>query len=282
MQKTNQGREEINTYLENTKKGKNNWWRYALTILSVIVGFIVGNRILTFIKPTLKSIFPDGNLGKELGTFIIIGTIFGIALIAFIIAFKKFHQRPISSLIGIQKKFNFVLYIKGFVLWGILFFLVNLITDYSIFVNFIVNFNLNNFILLIIVGFVFIGIQSFFEELLIRGYIIQGFSLKIKSILILVISNGLIFSIMHFGYGLGSFLYSFIFGVFFAIIVLKQKQIEFVAGAHNANNLMLSLVFIDLGDAINKEFSWSVNWASLSLEILALIILTVIVYRFIK
>ena len=87
---------------------------------------------------------------------------------------------------------------------------------------------------------------------------------------------------MHFGYGLGSFLYSFIFGVFFAIIVLKQKQIEFVAGAHNANNLMLSLVFIDLGDAINKEFSWSVNWASLSLEILALIILTVIVYRFIK
>ena len=272
----------MNKYLENVRKGKNTWYSYVFTILSVIVGISIGSLILGLITPFLKDVFPKGDLGKELGTFVIIGGIFGFGLIAFIIAFKKFHQRSVFSLLGITNKFNFALYFKGFILWGVLLFIASLITEFHLFQKFLFNFNLSNFILLAVVGFVFLGIQTFFEEILIRAYILQGISLKIKNVFLLIIVNSILFGIMHFGYGLDSFLYNSIVGVTFVLIVLKHKQIEFVSGAHNANNLILSLIFIDLNDALNKDFTWSIDWGFLPLHILISTLLIIIVYKFIK
>jgi hypothetical protein len=84
------------------------------------------------------------------------------------------------------------------------------------------------------------------------------------------------------GYGIGSFLSSWLFGIAFTIIVIQQKRIEFVSGAHNANNLLLALVFLDLSDASKEEFSWSINWTEFSLHIAALLLLIGLVYRFLS
>jgi membrane protease YdiL (CAAX protease family) len=94
--------------------------------------------------------------------------------------------------------------------------------------------------------------------------------------------NGLLFGLLHIGYGLESFLSSWIFGVAFALIVIFQKRIEFVAGAHNANNLLLSLVFLDLSEAMNENFSWKINWIDFTIQIVALILLVGIVHTFSK
>ncbi|MFY7733747.1 MAG: CPBP family intramembrane glutamic endopeptidase, partial [Bacteroidia bacterium] len=151
-----------------------------------------------------------------------------------------------------QENINWKMYFIGFLAWGNLLFIGLLISDYKKFEVFLANFNASHFLILFLLGFVAIGIQSFFEEILVRGYFLQGLHLRIKNMAMLIIVNGLIFGVLHFGYGIESFLSSWIFGIVFAIIVVLQNRIEFVAGAHNANNLLLSLVFLDLSEATNE------------------------------
>jgi membrane protease YdiL (CAAX protease family) len=126
------------------------------------------------------------------------------------------------------------------------------------------------------------GVQSFFEEIVVRGYLLQGLHLHIKNLALLVIINSLIFGLLHFGYGLDSFLSSWMLGIAFAIIVIIQNRIEFVSGAHNANNLSLALVFVDLSKAINEQFSWAINWINFIFYMVALLLLVGFVIKFLK
>jgi membrane protease YdiL (CAAX protease family) len=186
------------------------------------------------------------------------------------------------SLVNTTGSFSWSLYFKGFILYSIIGFLVNLLTEYKLFQVFMQNFNFANFVLIFIVGFIFIGIQSFFEEILLRGYILQGLSLKIKKTIILICINGAIFALLHLGYGLGGFISSFAFGITFALITIWQNRIEFSAGVHNANNLILGVFFVDLNEELNAKFQWSINWMDLSLELISFAILLIIVYKFLR
>lgn len=271
-----------NKFIENFNLGKNTWWRYVLSIVSPIVFIIIANIIVRQILPIVKSTFPDNPFVKEISTFGFIFLIFGLGLLAFMITASKLHKRPILSFINLENKFNWKRYFSGFFLFAVLLFTAMLITDFASFQTFLTNFNANQFIILCIVGFISIGVQSFFEEIIVRGYWLQGLHLKIKKISILILVNALIFGLLHFGYGLESFLSSFLFGISFTLIIFFQDSIEFASGAHNANNLLLSLVFLDLSEATNESFKWSINWADFSIHILLLLIFTGLAYQFFR
>ena len=270
------------TFITQATKGKNQWWRYVVTILGTIAGVAIANLGVNQALPAYKKLFPDNQFGKDLGTSILIGVIFLIATLAFSIVAKKLHKRPFYSFINLDAKFNWLLYFKGFIVWGALLFIGALVDDFAVFQAFLTNLNLSNFIILLVIGFISIGIQSFFEELVIRGYFLQGLHLRIKKISLLVLVNALIFGVLHFGYGIASFIHSFTFGIAFALVVIKQQRIEFVSGAHNANNLLLSLVFLDIADAVIEEFSWSVDWLEMGIHFIIISAFVVIAYTFFK
>jgi membrane protease YdiL (CAAX protease family) len=272
----------MNTYLEKVNNGRNSWKAYISTIVVAVAGIAIGGLIFGVLTPFMKSIFPNGEFGKSIGTFVIIGGTFGFGLLGFLFGFKKFYQRPIMSLFGSLEKFNFSLYTKGFLIYGFLIFAINLVTEFNTFQNFKENFNFSNFLVLATIGFLCLGLQSFFVEILFRSYLLQGMSLKIKRILWLVILNGFLFGMFHLGYGVESFIQNFLFGLVSTLITLKLGQIEFVAGAHNANNLVLSLVFVNLNEEIESNFSWEIDWIYLSLDILAYAILIFIIYKLFK
>lgn len=271
-----------NNFLENTHLGTNKWWQYIASILSTILVSIIANLVLRQIIPQIKSFLPANDFGKGLLTFLLILILFGVALICFLYSATKLHKRAGMTFISIYKKFSWWQYFGGFITWGSILFISLLVSEYQNFEAFKNNFNPENFTILLFVGFLAIGVQSFFEELIFRGYILQGLHLKIRKTNVLIIINGLLFGILHFGYGLESFLSSWIFGIAFALIVILQKRIEFVAGAHNANNLLLSLIFVDLSEAINEKFIWTIHWLDLILQLIALVILVGIVYKFFR
>jgi membrane protease YdiL (CAAX protease family) len=266
-------------FLENATLGTNKWWQYVLSILSAVAGIAVVNMSISQVLPRIKSLFPYNDFGKNLFTFSLVLLIFGVAVIAFLVTARKLHQRSKMSFISNQDKFNRKSYFIGFVTWGTLLFIGLVISDYQKFEVFRENFNLVHFLTLFLFGFIAIGVQSFFEELVLRGYLLQGLHLRIKNIAMLIIINGLIFGFLHFGYGIESFLSSLFFGVAFAIIVILQNRIEFVSGAHNANNLLLSLVFLDLSEATSEKFTWAINWVDFSIHVIALLILVGLVYK---
>lgn len=271
-----------NNFINSASLGKNGWRSYLSTILAIIIAIVLTNLLIRQILPSIKELLPKNDFGKDLGLYCLVILVFGIALLAFIMAASKFHQRPIMSFISEDRKFNFKYYFIGFISWGILLFIGNLITDFGTFKNFVYNFNPKYFCYLLLVGFIAIGIQSFFEEIIIRGYLFQALHMRIKNIFILIVLNALIFGVLHFGYGIGSFLSSWLFGIAFAIIVVFQKRIEFVSGAHNANNLLLALVFLDLSDVSKEKFNWSINWTEFGLQTTALLILIGIAYKLFK
>lgn len=271
-----------NDFLKNAEIGQNTWWRYVLSILAPVIVIALINIVLRETLPALKSLFPESEFGKTLGTFSLVLMVFGVAIVTFMLVASRLHKRPILSFINTGKKFNWTSYFIGFLAWGILLFLGGLITDYDIFENFLQNFQTSHFLILFSVGFISIGIQSFFEELVIRGYWLQGLHLHIKKVSVLILVNALLFGLLHFGYGLESFLSSYAFGIAFALIVVFQNRIEFVSGAHNANNLILSLVFVDLSETLNDTFSWKINWVDFSIHIIALLILVGLVYKFFR
>jgi membrane protease YdiL (CAAX protease family) len=273
----------MNDFLLNARSGKNSWWRYLLTFLSFVAAVAIANVLLQWLMPQIKAIVPQNNeFVKNIFFLVSIGIIFGFALLVFGFTFVKLHQRKFMSLVNTTGSFSWSLYFKGFILYSIIGFLVNLLTEYKLFQVFMQNFNFANFVLIFIVGFIFIGIQSFFEEILLRGYILQGLSLKIKKTIILICINGAIFALLHLGYGLGGFISSFAFGITFALITIWQNRIEFSAGVHNANNLILGVFFVDLNEELNAKFQWSINWMDLSLELISFAILLIIVYKFLR
>lgn len=270
------------SFIENASLGKNKWWNYVLSLVSAVVVIALVNILIRLKLPNIKQLFPDNDFGKDLFTFGLVLLIFGLALFAFLFVASRLHQRPKISFISNKGTFNWGQYFTGFMTWGSLLFIGSAIFDYPKLEEFITNFKPYQFSVLFLLGFVAIGVQSFFEELVLRGYLLQGMHLLIKNVVTLVILNSLIFGLLHFGYGIESFLSSWAFGVAFAIIVILQNRIEFVSGAHNANNLVLSLIFVDLSEATNDAFSWEINWVDFSIQIIALLILVALVYKFFR
>ncbi|MCA6470886.1 MAG: CPBP family intramembrane metalloprotease [Chitinophagaceae bacterium] len=271
-----------NNFLENANVGTNKWWQYITSILSAILAIIIVNIAIRLVLPTIKSFFPANDFGKGLITYLLIFIVFGVALITFLYSASKIHKRSGITFISSFNKFSWSQYFLGLITWGAILFISLLISDYQKFEAFKNNFQPEYFTISLLVGFFAIGVQSFFEELIFRGYILQGLHTRLQNTTALIFVNGLLFGLLHIGYGLESFLSSWIFGVAFALIVIFQKRIEFVAGAHNANNLLLSLVFLDLSEAMNENFSWKINWIDFTIQIVALILLVGIVHTFSK
>jgi membrane protease YdiL (CAAX protease family) len=94
----------------------------------------------------------------------------------------------------------------------------------------------------------FIPIQTSAEELFFRGYILQGFGLRLRNIWVLSAISGLLFGLPHLlnpeatvNYPLFGFYY-FCFGFSLAYLTLREGRLELALGAHAANNLF-SVIF---------------------------------------
>jgi membrane protease YdiL (CAAX protease family) len=81
------------------------------------------------------------------------------------------------------------------------------------------------------------------EELLFRGYILQGLGLLTQNRILLAIVNGLLFMWIHVttvGWDYIPLLKIFEIGFFFTIITLKSNGLELAIGMHVAHNLVAS------------------------------------------
>jgi erythromycin esterase-like protein/membrane protease YdiL (CAAX protease family) len=267
----------------NARSGKNEWWRYALTIFVMVLLpalFIVifGNLIM----PVVKSHFEKTHFSETLITLAGIAGIFLSIRGGLWIAINKLHRRPFSSLIHTKKTFSWKLWICGFLAWCPFVILTSFLFEYQSYKTFIsYNWSSTQILLLFFTGLISIGIQSTTEEIVFRGYILQGISLKIKRTITIALINALLFSVLHFGYGIQSLIESFVFGVIITLIVFKFNRIEFAAGAHASNNLILLLFFPSDLDAMS-QFEWSVDLLELTVFLLTMILFYVLILAFLR
>ena len=161
---------------------------------------------------------------------------------------KKLHDLPLMSILTGRKNIDYNRILFSFCLWGAIILLM-VITGYLISPdNYEINFKLKEFLILLIIAVCLIPIQTSVEEIVFRGYLMQGFGHWFNSRFMALFMSCSVFGILHIanpevtqlGYGF-IFVY-FIVSFMLGITVLMDDGLELVLGFHAANNIFIALL----------------------------------------
>jgi membrane protease YdiL (CAAX protease family) len=237
-----------NPFLLSAQAGKNSLWRYLVTVALIV------SAVLLFAIPVVLIYLALGgplDVSKmpPMASFLTNMSIFPAGLAALWIGVTLLHRRRFMSLITPKPSIAWHPLLLSALIWFGLSALGDLVM--ALFVtpgNYKWSFQLNNFIIFAILSFIFIPIQSSTEELVFRGYLMQGFSLLAKRPWIPLVLSSAIFALLHSSnpevasYGLDIMLvYYFSMGLLLGWITLQTAGLEAALGIHAANNIYASL-----------------------------------------
>ena len=161
---------------------------------------------------------------------------------------KKLHDLPIMSILSSRKKIDLERVMYSFMLWGSIVSAFVFI-EYSLSPeSYEINFKLKEFLILAVIAILFIPIQTSVEEIVFRGYLMQGFGHWLNSRFMALFLSSLVFGSLHLANpeitALG---YEFIFlyitvGFLLGIMTLMDDGLELALGFHAANNLIAALL----------------------------------------
>jgi membrane protease YdiL (CAAX protease family) len=245
-------------FIQQAFNGKNEFWRYLVGSLIIFAATIVGQvpfSVAVFVKAFKNGVdFTSLNestmisyLEPNLNIFLLLLS-FAFALFGLWIAVKFLHQQALKVIITAREKIDWKRFGFAFIFWGVIS--VGMIyADYaSNPENYEWNFELNRFLILCVIAIVLVPIQTSVEELVFRGYLMQGFGFLAKNRWFPLVMTSVIFGGMHvFNPEVGKLGYSIMIyyigtGFFLGILTLMDEGMELSLGFHVANNLFTALL----------------------------------------
>jgi membrane protease YdiL (CAAX protease family) len=250
-------------HLESTFRGRNSFWRYVVMVASVLIVSNTIGAIPIIIAMAIKTASDPGviaqiaanpsdlsllGFGSNAG-FLVMMFPFIAGLAAFILLVKPLNNRSFRMTINGTEKIRWKRFFISAFVWLILsalylFFYVKI--DPS---NFKINNQTISLLILSILSVVFIPFQAAFEEVLFRGYLMQGFAALLRNRWFPVVMTSILFGLMHSlnpevkAFGFFTMIPQYIvFGLIFGIITVLDDGIEATMGAHAANNIFLCIM----------------------------------------
>lgn len=258
-------------------------------LLAIGIKAVSDPDVITEISADPSSLAPlglDQNVNLILTVFPFI-----IGILAFFVLIKPLNNRTFKSVINGTSSFRWNRFISSALIWltlSAIYLFVCIKTDPS-------NFSLNNATItllpLIIVAFVLIPFQASFEEILFRGYLMQGFTVLLKNRIFSLVITSVLFGLMH---GLNPEVETFgfwtmmpqyiLFGLIFGIITVLDDGIEAAMGAHTANNIFLIVMNTNESSALQSDalfrqhniYPWTEFTALLIMGILVIAIMKIL------
>ncbi len=173
---------------------------------------------------------------------------FAIALLFLLLITKAIHRHSFTQLVNGTKSIRWKRVGFAFALWfgimaihlmGTLLFNAESLT---------LQFNIEQFIPLLLISICLLPIQTTFEEVLIRGHLAQGVAMLTRSRWLSLLFPALIFAILHINnpeveaYGVGIMLPTyFTVAIIWGLAAILDDGLEIGIGAHAANNIFISL-----------------------------------------
>jgi len=259
-------------HLESAYLGQNQWWKYLLMLAVIpLLAQLVGALPL-FITQSVQSYrhgidsssinaldFASYGVNSTFGLFLLIVP-FIVSLLFFIKFFKPLHKKAYTTVINGTSTIRWRRIIIGMAVWGIIM-AFTLVVDYYLNIdNYELRLNLKKLIPLALVSIVFIPLQAFYEEILIRGYLAQGIGRITKNRIVVIIIPSLLFALLHgsnpevekFGFWLMMSQY-FTIAVIYALVSVFDDGIELAMGAHAINNVFLSIFVVTDGSVFQTD-----------------------------
>jgi len=246
-------------YIQQAFKGNNEWYHWIFTIILVFIGWQILGVIplvmtafaftenMTEFAHAAANNFMTLGINKNLFLFLML-FMFAVGLVFLLIGIKYIHKRTITSLVTSRKKIDWKRFLFGFLSWGILVLVLSVIGIYLAPENYTFNFNAKPFFILVAISIVFIPLQTSLEELLFRGYFMQGLGTLAKNKWVPLVITSVCFGLLHGAnpevQKLGSILMVFYIGTgfFYGITTLMDEGTELALGLHAANNMIAAFL----------------------------------------
>ncbi len=242
----------MTAYLDHARKGKNAWWRYLLTIalalgvgvaleVAIVIGLMLahlapGDFAAELTKPTHPVAFFAGN-----------GVAFAVVLAAFAAAIRLVQKKTPADVIG---DWSWGRFAAGFGLWTACLALLTL-ADFLIRpggFSWTATGQTPSLALAALFG---LGVQTFAEEFVFRGYLTQGLLLATKRPIAAAALSGVVFGAMHIPNGIPQWANATLFGFVAALIAIRTGGIAFTFGLHLINNLFGAVIVVSANDVFN-------------------------------
>ena len=252
-------------FIEQAHTGKNNWFLYILTVLIVFIAIQIASLpLLVYLLVTNPGALQNGgletmtntNLGLALTLFTFVAGFFALFLCV-----RYIHKKNYLDIVTSRPKFDWRRFFFGAGVWTVLSLITILITIYTSENNEIIfQFEPASFIGLAIISLLLLPFQTAFEEIMFRGYLMQGFALFFKSRWTSFIIVSLLFGLMHGAnpevknFGAEVTMPQYIaMGLILGFIALKDEGLELAIGLHAANNILMALAFTSDSSALQTH-----------------------------
>ncbi len=279
--------------------GKNEWWMYLVGVIIALLGYTTFQYItlyplISFARSNgvninlsnLESVYNPDVIGMNRSLMLaVLGGMFIFTLLFLWIAIKFIQHKTFSSIITGFEKIRWKRYFFSFGIWGGLIIVFNIISYFISPQEFEIRFDPLKFLLLVITVIIFLPIQTATEEILFRGYLMQGFSVLFKNGIIPLILTSVLFGLMHASnpevraHGLLLMMPYFIcFGAFLASLTLLDEGLELAMGIHCANNLISSLLVCSKNSVLQTDSIFYTSTENPGAEFISWIILASICF----
>jgi membrane protease YdiL (CAAX protease family) len=264
------------------------YFSYQVLMLGVLVYMAQQNGMDIYdTQALLKNIMnPDAiGVSKNFMLALLLG-MFAFTFLSFYFSVKKIHGKTFLSVITSYPKIRWNQIFFAFGVWSSVL-IVSFLIDY-LWLNpedYIWNFDLQKFLALLILSVVFIPIQSSFEEIFFRGYLMQGISIGTKNGVFALVFTSLLFGLAHMSnpeaeeYGAWIMLpYYSLFGLFLGLLALWNNGLELSIGIHVANNLISSLLVTSKNTVLQTDALFVVKQDNVVNEFFAWMVMAFITY----
>lgn len=262
--------------LQQAFKGLNDAWRYILGIFLVFMAYFVGQfplyGVIYYSMANNTNIGSDELLGFEKNMdfgvfgldkntgFILLLVMFVAAMLGLIGVIKFIHHKKVIDFITPSRPVNYRKIMFGFLFWFVLGFMMEGVSYLCWPDDYTFTWKGGSFFILLLISVFLLPIQTSFEELFFRGYIMQGIAYFSRKKWMAIIGSSIFFGLVHgtnpeidkYGY-LPMMIYYVLAGIFLAVVTVLDDSLELSLGIHAATNFIGATFFTYQGSVLQTD-----------------------------
>jgi len=240
-------------YLDLARQGRNQWWRYALGV-AIITGSWLGLGILPY------ALLVEAETFSPLLDFVAVNFSIFTMLAGLVVTVKLVHRRTLLSLVTPGARVDWRRMGRGAAVWIGIAAAISLAEHVLFPERYYLSFNAERFFPFLALVLLLTPFQAAAEELVFRGYLMQGLGLLTRRPALIAVASSLIFTAPHLmnpeAQQHGALIMAanyFVIGMLLATIALRDGRLELAIGLHAVNNVFLALVANYEGSALMTE-----------------------------
>lgn len=239
-------------YLELGRQGRDRWWRYLVGV-AIVAAFWIGLGMLPYFWLAVTFEF------DPLLDFIAVNLSIVVMLLGLVLVMRLLHRRRLMTLVTPAPRIAWRRVGEGAGVWAMLL-LIALAIEHALYPErYQLTFDAGRFFAFALAALVLTPVQTATEELVFRGYVMQGLATVMRRPAAVALVSAAIFTVPHllnpemqYGAALLAASY-FTIGLLLAVVTLRDGRLELAIGVHAANNLMLAIVANYEGSALTTE-----------------------------